>query len=262
MHRLVEVRSDGQLVTKGDANQSRDSSTVGFDAVHGAAFLRIPYAGLPNFWLRTDQPLPLVGCGVLALLLDGRYPTRPTPRGRGRGVSDVGIAADGCPACIVQRPPAPCWLVLGSGALSLPPAEAQAAYSAKTAPAASTWGTTCGDVTQSTGGTAVPVLRKRYRCRLVGRPRPQRLRGHRHDPERGEPGDLHRRCEPSASFDGVSGVVDGSTAGPPDVAHGRDMVRRRARGRRRGARRLRQLGDRSVVHRRGRRRCTWGTRAS
>ena len=151
MHRLVEVGANGRLTTRGDANRNRDSSTVGFDAVHGAAFLRIPYAGLPNYWLRTDQPLPLVGGGALALLLVcgirlGRLleDTEEREHRRHRGVRLPGMHRAATAGAVL--------LVLGSGALA-PAAEAQSAYSAKTAPAASTWDTTCGDVTQITGAT-------------------------------------------------------------------------------------------------------------
>ncbi|RIX30074.1 signal peptidase I [Amnibacterium setariae] len=68
MHRLVAAR--GQvLTTKGDANDVRDSSTVPFSAVQGVGFLRVPYAGLPAYWIRTGQLQPLLLTGTAAVLL-------------------------------------------------------------------------------------------------------------------------------------------------------------------------------------------------
>ena len=208
MHRLVEVRSDGQLVTKGDANQNRDSSTVGFDAVHGAAFLRIPYAGLPNYWLRTDQPMPLVGGAALALLLVGGIrlgrlleDTEERERRRHRGVRLPGMHRAAAAGAVL--------LVLGGGAFA-PAAEAQAAYSAKTAPAASTWGTMCGDVTQSTGATPSLYYGIRTRVRVVGRPRPQRHQRHRHAADRCGRVTCAGGASPYASFDGATGLITAS----------------------------------------------------
>ncbi|MEG8033804.1 S24/S26 family peptidase [Sphingomonas sp. LR61] len=52
MHRYVEDGPGGTLVTKGDANPQQDSTPLERSAVHGVAFLRIPFVGAPVLWLR------------------------------------------------------------------------------------------------------------------------------------------------------------------------------------------------------------------
>jgi signal peptidase I len=75
MHRFVKVASNGQLVTKGDANPQRDSSTISRSAVHGVAFIRVPYVGMPIMWLRDGEwknvillVLALTGIAALATI--------------------------------------------------------------------------------------------------------------------------------------------------------------------------------------------------
>src|SRR3954470_13283754 len=50
LHRLVSFAADGSLVTRGDANQSNDSTHVSAADVQGLARLRVPYVGLPAQW--------------------------------------------------------------------------------------------------------------------------------------------------------------------------------------------------------------------
>jgi signal peptidase I len=152
MHRLMEVRADGELVTKGDANEDRDSTTVGLDALHGTAFLRIPYAGLPNYWMKTGNSAALVGSGVLVILLVcgvrlGRLLEDPEERTRRRhrGVRLPGAHRAAAATLVL--------LVLSSGAI-VPPAEANAAYNAKTVNGSNRWATMCGDVSPTGLGTA------------------------------------------------------------------------------------------------------------
>lgn len=52
MHRFVDAGPDGSVVTKGDANPERDSTAITRSAVHGVAFLRIPFVGTPIVWMR------------------------------------------------------------------------------------------------------------------------------------------------------------------------------------------------------------------
>ncbi|OUE32033.1 hypothetical protein BFL35_02145 [Clavibacter michiganensis] len=48
LHRIVSVdETDGSLVTKGDANQSEDSSHVATAQVHGVGILLVPFLGIP-----------------------------------------------------------------------------------------------------------------------------------------------------------------------------------------------------------------------
>jgi signal peptidase I len=53
VHRVVERRPDGTLTTRGDANRSADSTPVPPANVRGVARLRIPFVGLPAYWLST-----------------------------------------------------------------------------------------------------------------------------------------------------------------------------------------------------------------
>ncbi|TDN46666.1 signal peptidase [Curtobacterium flaccumfaciens] len=66
MHRYVEDGPGGTLVTKGDANPQQDSTPLEPSAVHGVAFLRVPFVGTPIVWIRTGQWVPV---GMLALAL-------------------------------------------------------------------------------------------------------------------------------------------------------------------------------------------------
>jgi signal peptidase len=66
MHRYVDDGPGGTLVTKGDANPQQDSTPLERSAVHGVAFLRVPFVGTPVVWVRTGQ---WVSTGMLALAL-------------------------------------------------------------------------------------------------------------------------------------------------------------------------------------------------
>jgi signal peptidase I len=50
LHRYVEATPGGNLILRGDANSTNDSSPVTPEAVHGVAVLRIPWVGLPVVW--------------------------------------------------------------------------------------------------------------------------------------------------------------------------------------------------------------------
>lgn len=74
LHRIAELRPDGRLVTKGDANPSADSSPLDPDAVKGVGMLRVPWVGLPVVWLHAGAVVPLAlfvavfaACAVVAL---------------------------------------------------------------------------------------------------------------------------------------------------------------------------------------------------
>ena len=72
-HRLAGVASNGDLRTKGDANEARDSTPVPPDAVLGVVRLVVPFIGLPTLWRKHDSSrlalwagsLTLAGCLVL-----------------------------------------------------------------------------------------------------------------------------------------------------------------------------------------------------
>ena len=54
-HRVIGVRPDGLLTTKGDANPTADSAPVPMSSVHGMGRLLVSYAGLPLIWTHTQQ---------------------------------------------------------------------------------------------------------------------------------------------------------------------------------------------------------------
>ena len=66
LHRLVSLDERGNLVTRGDANQSNDATQVPAASIIGQAQLRVPYIGLPAYWRGTGQWGHL---GLLAVLL-------------------------------------------------------------------------------------------------------------------------------------------------------------------------------------------------
>ncbi len=74
LHRIVKVNADGTLVTKGDANQSEDSTPVPTANVTGVARLRVPLIGLPAVWLRNGQFLQL-GLVMVAVAFSARVLT-------------------------------------------------------------------------------------------------------------------------------------------------------------------------------------------
>lgn len=125
VHRLVAFDAHGDLVTRGDANQSNDTSHVPVVAVRGQAQLRIPYAGLPTYWRLTGQWAPL---GLTALLLavatvfvtrgsrrDGRTRARPAahrarpdgPRHRAAPTRRYGHRPGRLPGPLLPRPTTP-----------------------------------------------------------------------------------------------------------------------------------------------------------
>jgi signal peptidase len=90
VHRIVARNADGTLTTRGDANRGPDTTPVPAADVHGLARLRIPWLGLPVYWLRAHvRPSPtslLLLLGWLTAVLPYRYrtPAAPDPGGRHR----------------------------------------------------------------------------------------------------------------------------------------------------------------------------------
>jgi signal peptidase len=83
LHRLVSFDERGDLVTRGDANQSNDSTHVPISSVIGAAQVGVPYVGLPAYWRSTGQWGHLA---ALTVLLGGAISSVSSgSRSRGRG---------------------------------------------------------------------------------------------------------------------------------------------------------------------------------
>ncbi|MFF3755270.1 signal peptidase I [Streptomyces sp. NPDC002018] len=71
-HRVYQVLPNNDLITKGDANSTPDSTPVRPAALQGVARLRVPWIGLPVQLWRARQPVPaavvLLGLGILLAL--------------------------------------------------------------------------------------------------------------------------------------------------------------------------------------------------
>lgn len=112
LHRLVSFDERGDLVTRGDANQSNDSTHVPASTVIGEARLGVPYVGLPAYWRSTGDWGPLAGLTVLlaAATVSTSRGSRSGARGpRGRTSADR-LAAVPTPDRVVRRvglPPVP-----------------------------------------------------------------------------------------------------------------------------------------------------------
>ncbi len=76
-HRVAKVNPDGEFVTRGDANETADSTPVAPGLVKGLARLRIPFIGQPAVWWwegRRGVALVWVALSGLAVLLTGAGP--------------------------------------------------------------------------------------------------------------------------------------------------------------------------------------------
>jgi signal peptidase I len=67
IHRFVAVNPDGTVQTKGDANAEPDAAPVSAALIEGQSRIRIPWVGLPAYWLRSGAYGPL-GATVLAVV--------------------------------------------------------------------------------------------------------------------------------------------------------------------------------------------------
>ncbi|MEV5079075.1 signal peptidase I [Streptomyces sp. NPDC056159] len=71
-HRVYQVLPNNNLITKGDANSTPDSTPIRPTALQGVARLRVPWIGLPVQLWRAKQPMPeaivLLGLAVLLAL--------------------------------------------------------------------------------------------------------------------------------------------------------------------------------------------------
>jgi signal peptidase len=112
LHRLVSFDERGDLVTRGDANQSNDSTHVPASTVIGEAQLRVPYVGLPAYWRSTGDWGSLAG--LTALLAAASVSTFRGSRSRASGprglTSADRLAAVPTPDRVVRRvglPPVP-----------------------------------------------------------------------------------------------------------------------------------------------------------
>jgi len=69
MHRIVEIRDDGMYLTKGDANEFRDSTPVNPGTVIGVGRILVPAIGLPIVWAAGGDVLLVIAVVLLGGLL-------------------------------------------------------------------------------------------------------------------------------------------------------------------------------------------------
>lgn len=131
-HRVADVKPDGALVTKGDANRVHDSTPVPPGAVEGVGQLLVPLVGLPVMWAQQGAWLELsIWLAVTAAAVFGAMAGgEPVTRGRGRGLAKVGTLADSrdAPAVVIGA----CALVLLVAGTSLVWQDAASAFTDST----------------------------------------------------------------------------------------------------------------------------------
>jgi signal peptidase len=99
MHRVIRFDDAGRMITKGDANQTADTTPVPMANLVGIPRMRIPWIGLPYLWIRQGRYLPVIAAGILLLTLLLWRPPRPpgegsTPPTTRRSVLDGPLDAD------------------------------------------------------------------------------------------------------------------------------------------------------------------------
>ena len=68
-HRITGIDRENQLlITKGDANDSADSSPVTYGQVVGKLFFHVPYLGYISIYMRTSLGIAVI-CGVVFIVL-------------------------------------------------------------------------------------------------------------------------------------------------------------------------------------------------
>lgn len=68
-HRVVEIDSDGNYITKGDANDTVDGGSVSFANVVGVPMFTIPYLGYIAAYAMTKTGIILLVTGILVIVL-------------------------------------------------------------------------------------------------------------------------------------------------------------------------------------------------
>jgi signal peptidase I len=109
VHRLVSFDERGALVTRGDANQSNDTTHAPAAGVIGEVQLRVPYIGLPAYW-RAEGRWGAIGAtaallAAAAVVVSGRSGGM-AGGGRGRTTADRAPAQRGRTTADRLRAPA------------------------------------------------------------------------------------------------------------------------------------------------------------
>lgn len=59
-HRVVSIRPNGTIITRGDANKTNDSTPVPKANVIGVERILVPYIGIPVQYMRAGDPVPAI----------------------------------------------------------------------------------------------------------------------------------------------------------------------------------------------------------
>jgi signal peptidase I len=98
-HRVITIRHDGTLVTKGDANPTADTAPVDLHEVRGLGRLLIRFIGLPLVWAKQGEWLKLIFLGVsIWLAAAAARRDRDPGEGSGPGSDDVSVSEADVPA--------------------------------------------------------------------------------------------------------------------------------------------------------------------
>lgn len=80
VHRVVARTEDGGFVTKGDANETDDSTPVAAGEIQGVATMLSPFAGYPSLWIANRDLVPLaIFLASLAIATAAAIPTEKRP---------------------------------------------------------------------------------------------------------------------------------------------------------------------------------------
>jgi signal peptidase len=101
LHRLVSFDASGDLVTRGDANQSADSVHVAPSSVRGLALLRVPWVGLPAVWRAEGRPGAIAA--VAAVLAGAAVFVSQALTRRGAGSAPAGSSRPPVPPMTAAR---------------------------------------------------------------------------------------------------------------------------------------------------------------
>jgi signal peptidase len=97
-HRVVTIRPNGEIVTKGDANREVDSTPMPRDNVLGVAVLNVSDVGLPKVWISRGQYGRLAIAGLFMALITAAIVYRSPGWSSGARARIAARRADGAPA--------------------------------------------------------------------------------------------------------------------------------------------------------------------
>jgi signal peptidase I len=147
VHRVVENLGQGQYTTAGDANRDNDSTPAAAADFTARPTLSVPYIGLPLTWWAARDLVPLT-FWLLLIGLTLYFSARPPGDPRHRRRRELHGATVLVPL-----------IALGAAVVISPPADAEAAFSARTHDRGNTWTVSKGLSTTIVLGQLPSVVR-------------------------------------------------------------------------------------------------------